>query len=110
VGDAANTRIRLVALDLRPPLAVRTIGPPLRTRAGRSAVLRFTLTVPATVRLQVRRGSRLVLAVRALRDAGADTLPFGRRLRPGRYRLVLTAADGDGRTATAAAGTLRVTT
>jgi hypothetical protein len=109
VGDAVNNRIRLVALDLRTPLALRTIGPPLRTRAGRSAVLRFTLTVPATVRLQVRRGSRLVLAVRALRDAGADVLAFGRRLRPGRYRLVLTAADGDGRTASAAAGTLQVT-
>lgn len=108
VGDSANNRVRLVSLDLRTPLSVRVIGPPLRARTGTSAVVRYTLSLPATVWLEVRRRERLVLRVRASGVAGANALRFGRRLRPGVYRLMLTAMPGDGRRSSAGSS-LRVT-
>ena len=98
VADSVNNRIRFALLGPRTPLTVRLLGPPVKTHLGTNAVLRFTLTTPATVRLEVRRGARLVLAIKARRPAGSNVLAFGRRLRVGSYRLVLTASAGDGRT------------
>jgi hypothetical protein len=99
VADSVNNRIRLDLLDLRPPLKVRLLGRPLKTHAGSSAVLRFALTTPATVRLEVRCGARLVLAIKARRPAGSNVLAFGRRLRAGSYRLLLSVSSGNGRSA-----------
>jgi NHL repeat len=108
IGDSGNNRVRLVELDLRPPLTVRLVGTPLATRTGRSAVLRYRLSKAAVVRAQVRRQARLVLGVRARGGAGVNVLAFGRRLRVGAYRVTLTATSADGRMARAATS-LKVT-
>ena len=99
VGDASNDRVRLVALDLRLPFTLRLDGAPPRTRAGRSAVLRYTLSLAGGLRLDVMRKAKLVLRVRAIGDAGRNALLFGRRLKPGSYSLVAVATDEDGRNA-----------
>ena len=73
VGDAANDRVRLVAVDLR----VLLVRLPARLR-GRTAstVVRYTLSLPATVRLQVRLRGRLVLGLRLQGKAGANSASF----------------------------------
>jgi hypothetical protein len=91
-----NARPRLNLLSVRP----------FAFRAGprRGATVRFTLSEPARVRLTVQRRNRLGawvpvrgVLVRTGR-AGANALRFtgaigGRRLAPGRYRLVAVAVD-----------------
>ena len=71
VGDSANNRVRLVRLDLRPPLMLRVVVKQLRTTAGRAATLRYTLSEPATTRLEVVRRGSVVLGVRQQGRAGA---------------------------------------
>jgi NHL repeat len=95
VGDSANNRVRLVRLDLRPPLQLRIVGKQLRTTIGRPATLRYTLSEPATARLEVRRRGAVVLRVGQRGRAGANSMTFGRRLTPGGYRLRLVATAGD---------------
>ena len=41
VGDSANNRVRLVRMDLRPPLVLRILTKPVRTTTGRAATLRY---------------------------------------------------------------------
>ncbi len=107
VADAQNNRVRLVRVDLRPPLELRLEPRRLGTRSGRRAVLRLTLSLPATLRLQLRRRGRLVLALRFAGRPGENTRAFGPRLRPGSYALVVTATVPDGRVARAS-GSLTV--
>jgi hypothetical protein len=99
VGDSANNRVRLVRMNLRPPLELRVTTPRIRSKAGRPAAIRYTLSDAATTRLHVIRGGKIVL--RALTHAvrGSNRLAFGRRLRPGSYGLELLAATPDGRSA-----------
>jgi len=100
VGDAANNRVRVVALDLRPPLQVRFDSSPLhgsRTKATRVA---FTVSRKARVTLTARRGNRVVASAAATGATGAGTLTL-RRLKAGRYTLRLDARSTDGKTATA---------
>ena len=101
VGDSANDRVRLVTIDLRPPFTVKVTASALRSRTGRSVVLRLTTSLPATIRLQVRRAGKLVLGVKALRPAGTASIAFGKRLQPGRYALAVLAQSADGRTRSA---------
>jgi hypothetical protein len=103
VGDSQNNRIRQVSLDLRPPLTLR-LGPSrLVIRTGRTALLRYTVSLDAAVSLEVRRGGRLVVTARARVTAGDHALSFGRRLRPGMLAVILNATAADGRSARAKA-------
>ena len=94
---------------------------PRRFRAGGRAVLRFTLNAPATVRVgvyRVVRRARRTLFKRAATvvvdgQAGRNALPFAkrpevRRLRSGRYKLVLVGAVVGGRPSTPRALRVRV--
>jgi sugar lactone lactonase YvrE len=107
VCDSQNNRVRLVSLDLQPPLTLRSIRSPLRSRVGHGAVLRYTLSRPAAVQLEVLRKSRRVLGSRQSGATGANALTFGRRLPAGAYRLILTATTATGQLASTA-GTLIV--
>jgi glucose/arabinose dehydrogenase len=107
VGDALNHRVRLVRVDLRPPLALRIVTKPVRTTAGRAAVLRYTLSEPAAATLEVRRRGSLVLRVRQPGRQGTNRLAFGKTLRSGTYALRLRATAGARTTAATAALVVR---
>ena len=100
VGDAENDRLRVVTTDLRAPLVVRTPAS-ISAKHGKLARLPMTLSDRATLKLDVLRGQRVVLRVRATRSAGTSTLAFGRTLAPGAYALKLAATATDGRRAAA---------
>jgi len=108
VADAANSRIRVVALDLRPALRLRLGARSLRTRAGGAAALVIDLSRSATVSVDVRAGRGTVAHVAARTGAGRHTIRFGRSLRPGRYSVEVRATARLMRPARAAA-TLIVT-
>jgi hypothetical protein len=107
VGDALNHRVRLVSLDLRPPLVLRLAGSTLHARSGRPVPVALTLSRPARLELSLRR--RGIVVARVTRNAGADrtVLVVRRRLAPGAYALRVVARAADGRTASRSA-TLRV--
>lgn len=102
VGDAGNNRVRLVRVNLRP-LLLRVTSPRLKTRAGRAATLRYTVSEAATVRLETVKSGVLVTSARRRAKSGANRLEFGRLLGPGTYRLYLSASTNDGRQAAAKA-------
>jgi hypothetical protein len=99
IGDSANNRVRLLRINLRPPLELRVTSPRVRSKAGRRATVRYTLSDSATTRLEVLRGGNTVLRARARAVRGPNRLAFGRSLRPGSYGLRLVAATPDGRSA-----------
>ena len=101
VGDSANNRVRLVRMDLRPPLVLRILTKPVRTTTGRAASLRYTLSAPAAVRLEVVRRGTIVLRVGQAGRQGANRLSFGRTLKRGAYGLRLRATASGGRSDTA---------
>jgi NHL repeat len=103
VADAANSRIRLVSMDLRRVLLLRLATQLLHARAGSQVRLAFDLSDPAAVRLEVRAGRRVVARVTVKARQGRNTLRFGRGLRPGRYAVVLVAASALDRPAQATA-------
>ena len=107
VGDAANNRVRLVRINLRPPLEVRVTTPRMRSKAGRLATMRYRLSDAGTAQLAVLRRGRVVLRVIAPAARGPNQLAFGRVLRPDSYDLRLVATTRDGRSARATAS-LRV--
>jgi NHL repeat len=96
VGDAVNHRVRLVRMNLRP-LLLRVTTPRLKTRAGRAATLRYTVSEAATVRLEAVKSGVLVASARRRAKVGANRLEFGRLLGPGTYTLDLSASTNDGR-------------
>ena len=98
VGDALNHRVRLVSVSLRP-LLLRVTTRRLKTKAGRAATLRYSVSEAATVRLEVVRSGALVASTRRRAKSGANRLEFGRLLGPGTYGLYLTASVSDGRRA-----------
>ena len=79
VGDSANNRVRQVTVDLRLQFEVRILAKQLRTTAGRSATLRYTLSERAATSLEVRRRGSVVLRVKQQGKAGANSLTFGAR-------------------------------
>jgi hypothetical protein len=97
LGDAGNNRVRLVRVNLRPPLELRVTTPRIRSKAGRPATLRYSVSDAATARLVVSRGGKLVMRVTAHASTGSNTLVFGRSLRFGSYSLRLAATTLDGR-------------
>lgn len=99
VGDAENHRIRLVRVNLRPALALKVTTPRLKTRAGRAASLRYTLSEAAAVRAEIVSAGAFVSSSRAAGRRGANVLSVGRALRPGTYAVHLRAATADGRVA-----------
>ena len=68
LADAANSRVRLVAVDLRRILLLRPKTRTLRARRGHAAALVLTVDDAVTLRLRVRNGTRTVLR---LREQGA---------------------------------------
>jgi hypothetical protein len=92
VADAVNSRIRLVTLDLRPPLQLVLRTRTLRTRFGTPAGLTFDLSAAATVRVDTRSGTRLVTRKTVRAHAGRNILRLGGGLKPGRYSLVVRAS------------------
>jgi streptogramin lyase len=101
VGDSLNNRVRLVRMNLRSPLVLRILTKPLRTTAGRAATLRYTLSDPAAVRLEVVRRGTIVLRVGQAGKQGTNRLTFGRTVKPGTYGLRLRATASGGRSDTA---------
>ena len=93
VADAQNSRIRLVTVDLRRVLALAVGKALLRTRRGHNVTVAFSVDDAVTVRLQARRSGRLVLSLTKKSPKGRSSFRFGRGLRPGRYRLTLTASS-----------------
>ena len=101
VSDYANGGVREVLVDLRPPLELTVAaGRALHARVGRSFHFVYTLSVPARVRLELRRGPRLVRALRLSGAEGRDVANV-RPLPAGVYRLTLAADTLDGRVASA---------
>jgi glucose/arabinose dehydrogenase len=103
VGDAANNRVRLIRMDLRPALVLRIVVKKLQTRAGRPATLRYTLSEPAAARLEVVRRGSVVLRAKQQGKAGANSLSFGRSLKAGAYALRVRATAAGIRSAAATA-------
>jgi hypothetical protein len=98
IADAANDRVRLVTAGIVGPLIVK-IPASVSSKVGRAVRLQVLLSEGAALRLEVRRGSNLVLGVRALRNEGSSVLAFGRQLKAGTYSLCLRADTTDGRKA-----------
>jgi subtilisin-like proprotein convertase family protein len=73
----------------------------------RGRTVRYALSEPASVTVRLLRGKRRVATLRHAGTAGANRAAL-RGLRPGRYRLVLTAADAAGNRSTSRARTFRV--
>ena len=103
VGDSANNRVRLVEMDLLPALVLRVVVKQLRTTAGRPATLSYTLSERAATRLEVVRRGSVVLSVRQQGKVGANTLKFGRTLKPGSYALRIRGTAAGARMASAMA-------
>ena len=70
----------------------------MRSRAGRPATTRYTLSDAATTRLSVLRRGTIVLKRLSKNAAGRNEFVFGKALQPGTYRLRLAATTRDGRT------------
>ena len=107
VGDALNHRVRLVSIDLRPPVVLRLAGSTLRARAGTRVRVRLTLSRPARLELSLRRGGVVVARLTRNASAGRSVLVVRTKLAPGAYALRVVARAADGRTASRSA-TLRV--
>jgi len=76
-------------------LVVAITSDTVTARSGRSFRLRFVATARALVRIQVRRGRKVVLRLATQVGAGRASVRL-RRLPPGRYTCVLTASTSDG--------------
>jgi len=94
-GPAGQSTLVVVAFQVRPA----------RPRAGRRLRVRYAITGPADVELQVKRGRgrARTVARRSVRRAGAATIAWngrlsGRRARRGSYVLIVRASR-DGRSA-----------
>ncbi len=107
LADAANSRVRLVAADLRRTLVLRLRSRTLRTRHGHAATLVAAVDDPVTIRLRVTSGARTVSTVTMRAHTGSNTIRFGAALRAGRYRVALGTSSIRDRPTTAAL-TLRV--
>ena len=92
IADAANSRIRVVSVDLRAPVGLRLATRSLRTRAGTAAALVIVLSHAATVRVAVHSGKRVVVQFTAKRSVGRHTLHFGQSLYAGRYTVAVRAS------------------
>jgi hypothetical protein len=92
VADAANSRIRVVSIDLREPVGLRLTTRSLRARAGTPAALVIVLSDATTVRVDVLSGKRVVVQLTARRAAGPHTLRFGQSLHAGRYTVAVRAS------------------
>jgi hypothetical protein len=103
VADAANSRIRDVSVDLRRALRLRLASRSLRIHAGAQAGLVFELSAPATLRIDVHVGKRIVARLTAHAGRGRNMLRFGRGLRPGRYTVDVRATAALARPAQATA-------
>ena len=89
LADAANSRVRLVAVDLRRILLLRPKTRTLRARRGHAVALVLTVDDAVTLRLRVRNGTRTVLAFASKARAGANTIHFGAGLKRGTYRVTV---------------------
>jgi ribosomal protein S11 len=103
VGDSANNRVRLIRIELRPPLVLRVVAKNVRTMAGRPATLRYTLSEAAATQLEVVRRGTVVLRAKQQGRAGGNSLKFGRTLKAGGYALRLRATAAGERSASATA-------
>jgi len=92
VADAANSRIRVVSVDLRLPVGLRLPTRSLRARAGTAAALVIVLSHAATLLVDVRSGRRVVAHFTVRRAAGRHTLRFGQSLHAGRYAVAVRAS------------------
>ena len=76
---------------LRQPPVVKLVS--RRARAGRSAVLRLTISKPAYVKLTVQRGSRTVTVLAARLGSGRRALVWARPRAGSDYKVMLRATD-----------------
>ena len=94
LADAANSRIRLVSVDLRRDPGLRLVTRSLRIRKGHQAALVFTVADPVTTRLEVRAGRRVVLRLASRAAQGRHTTRFGRGLAAGSYTVTVRVWSG----------------
>jgi hypothetical protein len=64
-------------------------------RKGKTYVLRWTLSEPASVKIRVKRGNKLVAKTQSGKPAKSGKLKLG-KLRRGKYAVALTPVDGAG--------------
>jgi hypothetical protein len=83
------------------PAAADRTAPRLHLLARRGRTLRFALDEPATVRMSLLRGTRVVQRRTLHGRRGVNAV----RLRPGRYRVALLAVDAAGNAARAVGAT-----
>ena len=108
LADAANSRVRLVSVDLRRTLTLTLPNRSLRVKVKHQASLTFVVTDAVVVRLDVRRSRRTILTAHVDARSGRNTIRFGSSLRPGSYTIWLRASSAIDKPA-AAIGSLRVT-
>jgi hypothetical protein len=115
----AAAPLRVTGLILSPSRFRRGTRAASIARARKGTTLSFTLSAPATVRLTFKRvraghARRVPGAVTLDAPAGANRIRFqgvldsGRRLRRGRYRMTLVAADAAGRQSAPAGARFRI--
>jgi NHL repeat len=86
LADAANSRVRLVSVDLRRTLVLK-LSRRLRAKVKHDALLAFDVSDAVLVRLDVRRARRTVLTVWVSAGAGSNSTRVGRSLQPGIYTI-----------------------
>jgi FecR-like protein len=93
----------LVPADEQPPaIAGLKVTSRKRTgKAGGDSVVALKLDGPATLKIAVRKGKKVVARQSAKGRKGADAIKLKKRIRPGRYLLQVEAADAAGRVAVA---------
>jgi uncharacterized protein YkwD len=109
--DGVTATPPTVEVGAAPVLGRLSLSPARLRAGGRGTTVAFTLSAPATVRLDVERvragraSRRLSGALTRVARRGANRVRFsgrlgGRRLAPGRYRLRAVATDRAGRRST----------
>jgi hypothetical protein len=104
-GPSQTLTIASPAAAPRPAQLLAALAQPVRrARAGRRVRMRYFLTAPVAVEVEIRRARRSVARLTAAGAAGENEVVWngrvGRRRAPaGRYAVVLTATGGDGQTA-----------
>lgn len=106
IADESNHRIRFVSLFTAAPpveLALTIRKARLRVRRGARLRLRYTSTLAARIRLELRRRGRVARSLRRRARPGRNTIILGgkvtRRLAHSRYRVLITAESADGQRA-----------
>lgn len=98
VADAANDRVRLIAVDLRLPFRARFRAREYRVGPSTRPTVELVVSRAARIQLTVARHARTVVRIQRTTGPGRSRVVLP-RLVPGRYELLLLARSDDGATA-----------